>query len=304
MPHSHRCKSSPHRRTARDRDPQPGQARARCASCSRPTASRRSRPASSASPSPRRPARPSRENARDQGGSRGAGRRGCRRSPTIPASWSMRSAARPASIRRAGRAPTRISRRAMGEIEEKLQRPRRDGAARRARAHFVSALCVAWPDGHAKTFEGRVDGVLVWPPRGDKGFGYDPMFLPDGHDAHLRRDAERGEARPAAARPRPVAPRPRLSSSSRRPALAKLDQAAACRHDDRSPRRTRPSASTSTGRSACRSAPIATSTAMSATPRSTRRASCAPSPPRSRRPRRGRPAARCRRSSSAAARRR
>jgi XTP/dITP diphosphohydrolase len=50
------------------------------------------------------------------------------------------------------------------------------------RAHFVSALCVAWPDGHAEEFEGRVDGTLVWPPRGDKGFGYDPMFLPDGHD--------------------------------------------------------------------------------------------------------------------------
>ena len=51
----------------------------------------------------------------------------------------------------------------------------------RRRAHFVSALCVAWPDGHVEEFEGRVDGTLVWPPRGDKGFGYDPMFLPDGH---------------------------------------------------------------------------------------------------------------------------
>ncbi|HMA72686.1 MAG TPA: RdgB/HAM1 family non-canonical purine NTP pyrophosphatase [Xanthobacteraceae bacterium] len=50
------------------------------------------------------------------------------------------------------------------------------------RAHFVSALCVAWPDGHVEDFEGRVDGTLVWPPRGNKGFGYDPMFLPDGYD--------------------------------------------------------------------------------------------------------------------------
>ena len=50
------------------------------------------------------------------------------------------------------------------------------------RAHFISALCVAWPDGHVEEFEGRIDGTLVWPPRGDKGFGYDPMFLPDGHD--------------------------------------------------------------------------------------------------------------------------
>jgi XTP/dITP diphosphohydrolase len=50
------------------------------------------------------------------------------------------------------------------------------------RAWFVSALCVAWPDGHVETFEGRVDGTLVWPPRGERGFGYDPMFLPDGFD--------------------------------------------------------------------------------------------------------------------------
>jgi XTP/dITP diphosphohydrolase len=48
------------------------------------------------------------------------------------------------------------------------------------RAHFVAALCVAWPDGHVEEFEGRVDGTLIWPPRGDKGFGYDPMFLPNG----------------------------------------------------------------------------------------------------------------------------
>jgi XTP/dITP diphosphohydrolase len=49
------------------------------------------------------------------------------------------------------------------------------------RAHFVAALCVAWPDGHVEEFEGRVHGTIVWPPRGEKGFGYDPMFLPDGH---------------------------------------------------------------------------------------------------------------------------
>ena len=50
------------------------------------------------------------------------------------------------------------------------------------RAAFVSALCMAWPDGHAEEFEGRVDGELVFPPRGTKGFGYDPIFLPDGCD--------------------------------------------------------------------------------------------------------------------------
>jgi len=50
------------------------------------------------------------------------------------------------------------------------------------RAHFIAALCLAWPDGHLEEFEGRVDGVAVWPPRGDAGFGYDPLFLPDGFD--------------------------------------------------------------------------------------------------------------------------
>ena len=50
-------------------------------------------------------------------------------------------------------------------------------------AHFACALSIAWPnDGQAETFEGRVDGTLVWPPRGDRGFGYDPMFTASGHD--------------------------------------------------------------------------------------------------------------------------
>ena len=50
-------------------------------------------------------------------------------------------------------------------------------------AHFVCALAIAWPnDGQTENFEGRVDGTLAWPPRGDKGFGYDPMFVPAGYD--------------------------------------------------------------------------------------------------------------------------
>ena len=49
-------------------------------------------------------------------------------------------------------------------------------------AHFVCALALAWPDGHVEWFEGRVDGTLVWPPRGTNGFGYDPMFVRDGDD--------------------------------------------------------------------------------------------------------------------------
>jgi XTP/dITP diphosphohydrolase len=47
-------------------------------------------------------------------------------------------------------------------------------------AYFFAALALCWPDGHCEVFEGRVDGTLVWPPRGLKGFGYDPMFLPAG----------------------------------------------------------------------------------------------------------------------------
>ena len=49
-------------------------------------------------------------------------------------------------------------------------------------AQFICVLALAWPDGHVENFEGTVDGTLVWPPRGDRGFGYDPMFLPKGHD--------------------------------------------------------------------------------------------------------------------------
>ncbi len=57
---------------------------------------------------------------------------------------------------------------------------REAGAAPPYRAHFVSALALAWPDGTTQVFEGKVHGTLVFPPRGTKGFGYDPIFLPDG----------------------------------------------------------------------------------------------------------------------------
>nr|WP_196242421.1 RdgB/HAM1 family non-canonical purine NTP pyrophosphatase [Azospirillum oleiclasticum] len=69
-----------------------------------------------------------------------------------------------------------------------------DGLAGRAdrSAHFVCALSLAWPDGHVETVEGRCDGTLVWPPRGDKGFGYDPIFVPEGFDITF------GEMDPAA----------------------------------------------------------------------------------------------------------
>jgi XTP/dITP diphosphohydrolase len=76
--------------------------------------------------------------------------------------------------------PDKNFRQAMESVEEKL-RERGATIPGRRKAHFVSALCVAWPDGHIEEFEGRVTGTLVWPPRGDKGFGYDPIFQPDGH---------------------------------------------------------------------------------------------------------------------------
>lgn len=50
------------------------------------------------------------------------------------------------------------------------------------KASFFCALSLAWPDGHTETFEGRVDGAFTWPPRGENGFGYDPVFTPDGKD--------------------------------------------------------------------------------------------------------------------------
>ncbi len=80
---------------------------------------------------------------------------------------------------------------APGVLSARWAGPGKDFAAAMARVHreaadtvdrrawFVSALCLAWPDGEAALFEGRVDGAYVWPPRGARGFGYDPMFLPD-----------------------------------------------------------------------------------------------------------------------------
>lgn len=72
--------------------------------------------------------------------------------------------------------PTRNFKAAMGKVQAALT-----GKTDRS-AHFACALALCWPDGHCETFEGRVDGTLVWPPRGDQGFGYDPVFQPDGHD--------------------------------------------------------------------------------------------------------------------------
>lgn len=71
--------------------------------------------------------------------------------------------------------------RAMRLLEEKLQQSgAREPEARRGR--FVAVLCLAMPDGTTRDWRGEVEGTIVWPPRGTKGFGYDPVFLPDGHD--------------------------------------------------------------------------------------------------------------------------
>jgi XTP/dITP diphosphohydrolase len=67
---------------------------------------------------------------------------------------------------------------AMARVEQELKaRGSQDG-----RAWFTCALAVAWPDGPAVVVEGRIDGALTFPPRGDKGFGYDPVFVPEGYD--------------------------------------------------------------------------------------------------------------------------
>ncbi len=70
--------------------------------------------------------------------------------------------------------PERDFARAMARVQEDL------GESEDRSAHFVCALTLAWPDGHRESFQGRVDGTRVWPPRGGRGFGYDPIFLPEG----------------------------------------------------------------------------------------------------------------------------
>lgn len=70
--------------------------------------------------------------------------------------------------------------RAMEHVWREIEATEPDGAPA---AHFACALAIAWPnDGQAETFDGRVDGILIWPPRGGRGFGYDPMFVPAGYD--------------------------------------------------------------------------------------------------------------------------
>ena len=83
--------------------------------------------------------------------------------------------------------PRKDFRDAMQKVHERL----RDSGTKDRAAHFVCALAIAWPDGHAETFEGRVTGAIAWPPRGTLGFGYDPMFVPEGYSVTF------GEMRPS-----------------------------------------------------------------------------------------------------------
>lgn len=86
---------------------------------------------------------------------------------------------------------------AMQKVEAGLQEAGASEPGRRSAA-FVAGLCLAWPDGHVEYVEGRVHGTLIWPPRGTNGFGYDPMFLPDGHDrtfGEMNADEKHGWAR-------------------------------------------------------------------------------------------------------------
>jgi len=84
---------------------------------------------------------------------------------------------------------------AMAQVQEAM------GSEGPRTAHFICALSLAWPDGHTETVEGRVDGSLVWPPRGTSGFGYDPMFLMNnrtqtyGEMSRAEKEAENHRAR-------------------------------------------------------------------------------------------------------------
>ncbi len=103
---------------------------------------------------------------------------------------------------------------AMTRVEKELNTAN-NGPGGNRDARFVCALTLAWPDGHMETFEGTVAGTLVWPPRGTRGFGYDPVFLPNGHTLTF------GEMDPAA----------KHAISHRADAFARLIDACFAPHD-------------------------------------------------------------------------
>ena len=177
--------------------------RARCASlpsCSRRSASRR---ISAAKPRTARTGRDRRRASPRTPGSRPKRRRpprACSRSPTIQASRSRRLEALPASIRRAGADRRRISVSPWQRVNRELEA----SGTNDRRANFVCALALAAARStRRRMFEGKVFGTLVWPPRGTRGFGYDPIFVPDGYSETF------GEMRPREEE-RHVAPHARL----------------------------------------------------------------------------------------------
>ncbi len=88
---------------------------------------------------------------------------------------------------------------AMKKTEDALQAAGATEAKDRT-GRFVAVICLAWPDGHAEYFRGEAEGTLVWPPRGGLGFGYDPVFLPEGHErtfGEMPAGKARLDARPA-----------------------------------------------------------------------------------------------------------
>ena len=169
------------RRPAGARNPQPGQARASSASCCRRSGSSWSRRLT-------RPARTGRDRyhvrgeCADQGARRGRWPPALSRSPTIRAL--RRCARRPARRlyrQLGGRRTGARLRNGMRRVEDALQAAGASTPAQR-RGSFNATLCLAHPDGREQLYIGNVEGTLVWPPRGDMGFGFDPVFMPDGFD--------------------------------------------------------------------------------------------------------------------------
>lgn len=76
--------------------------------------------------------------------------------------------------------PAKDFAKAMQEVENLLRQAGATEPAQRM-ARFVAVLCLAWPDGETTSWRGEIEGDIVWPPRGDQGFGYDPIFRPEGH---------------------------------------------------------------------------------------------------------------------------
>ena len=90
-----------------------------------------------------------------------------------------------------------------GLAMERVHRELEAAGARTRRANFTCALALAAPDGQSEVFEGKVFGTLTWPPRGSRGFGYDPIFVPEGYKRNLRRDGAEPESTRSRTAPAP-----------------------------------------------------------------------------------------------------